>query len=299
MSVEVKSLSKSYGSQVAVNNISFKSKKGEILGFLGPNGAGKSTTMKMITGYLLPSEGEVNVCGYDVITNKLKASRSIGYLAEHNPLYADMFVHEFLLFASRIQGVQKANRKERVKEMVTLCGLTKEQHKKIGTLSKGYQQRVGLAQALIHDPEVLILDEPTSGLDPNQLSEVRQLIKALSKDKTVILSTHIMQEVKALCDHVMIIKDGEIVANAPLKELLKSEIHLKIEFQKPPDIGKLKHLSEVEILNETTFILKNAEGRDLRAEIFDLAKTENWVILSMVQEEMDLEEIFSTLTQGA
>lgn len=299
MSVEVKSLSKTYGLQQAVNKISFDAKNGEILGFLGPNGAGKSTTMKMITGFLLPTEGEVKVCGMDVMTHKLQASRCMGYLAEHNPLYLDMYVHEFLLFAARIQGVPKKDRQARVKEMVVQCGLTKEQHKKIGTLSKGYQQRVGLAQSLIHNPEVLILDEPTSGLDPNQLGEIRRLIKNLSKNKTVILSTHIMQEVKALCDRVIIIKDGSIVANSALGDLMKGQTHLKVEFQTSPVLNKLKQLSDVERLNETTFVLKSDEGKDLRAAVFDLAKSENWVILSMNQEERELEEIFSELTQGA
>lgn len=299
MSVEVKSLSKTYGLQHAVKKISFDAKNGEILGFLGPNGAGKSTTMKMITGFLLPTEGEVKVCGMNVMMHKLEASRCMGYLAEHNPLYPDMYVHEFLLFAARIQGVQKKDRQARVKEMVLQCGLSKEQHKKIGTLSKGYQQRVGLAQSMIHNPEVLILDEPTSGLDPNQLGEIRRLIKTLSKHKTVILSTHIMQEVKALCDRVIIIKDGEMVANSVLGDLMKAQRHLKVEFQTSPDLNKLKQLSDVERLNETSFVLKSEEGKDLRAAVFDLAKSENWVILSMNQEERELEEIFSELTQGA
>ncbi len=299
MSVEVKSLSKTYGLQHAVKKISFDAKNGEILGFLGPNGAGKSTTMKMITGFLLPTEGEVKVCGMNVMMHKLEASRCMGYLAEHNPLYPDMYVHEFLLFAARIQGVQKKDRQARVKEMVLQCGLLKEQHKKIGTLSKGYQQRVGLAQSMIHNPEVLILDEPTSGLDPNQLGEIRRLIKTLSKHKTVILSTHIMQEVKALCDRVIIIKDGEMVANSALGDLMKAQRHLKVEFQTSPDLNKLKQLSDVERLNETSFVLKSEEGKDLRAAVFDLAKSENWVILSMNQEERELEEIFSELTQGA
>lgn len=297
MSVEVKSLSKSFGSQQAVKSVSFTAKEGQILGFLGPNGAGKSTTMKIITGFLLPSEGAVKVNGIDVMKHKLQASREMGYLAEDNPLYVDMYVAEFLFFAARIQGVPNKYRKDRVQQIIVQCGLKKEVNKKIGTLSKGYQQRVGLAQALIHDPKVLVLDEPTSGLDPNQLSEIRHLIKSLSKNKTVILSTHIMQEVKALCDHVVIIKDGQIVANATLKSLLQGQTHLKVEFQAPPNRDRLMRLAEVEEINPTTMLLKSAEGKDMRAALFELAKSENWVILSMTQEELELEEIFAELTQ--
>ena len=219
MSVEVQELTKQYGQQLAVNHISFQVGKGEILGFLGPNGAGKSTTMKIITGYLPPTDGTVKVCGYDAVQQSIEVRRRIGYLPEHNPLYLDMYVHEFLLFAGSLFKIGRKAVQEKVSELIPLCGLTLEQNKKIGALSKGYRQRVGLAQALIHDPEVLILDEPTTGLDPNQIVEIRQLIKTISQEKTVIFSTHIMQEVQALCNRVIIINRGNIVANDTVESL--------------------------------------------------------------------------------
>ena len=211
MSIEVQNLTKVYGTQKAVNNISFEAKSGEILGFLGPNGAGKSTTMKMLTGYIPPTEGSATVGGFDVATNSLKVRELIGYLPEHNPLYTDMYVREYLTFVARLHHI--SNVEKRVDEMIELTGLGLEQRKKIGQLSKGYRQRVGLAQALIYNPQVLILDEPTAGLDPNQLADIRGVIQQLGKEKTVIFSTHIMQEVQALCHRVLIINRGEIVAN--------------------------------------------------------------------------------------
>lgn len=217
MSIVVKQLSKHFGQQKAVDEINFEAHPGKILGFLGPNGAGKSTSMRLITGYLTPTSGEVLVCGQSVLTNKLAIKRAIGYLPENTPLYADMYVKEFLIFIGEAYHV--SNLKNRVDEVIQLVGLTSEQHKKIGMLSKGYKQRVGLAQAIIHEPQVLILDEPTSGLDPNQLSDIRALIKNLGKDKTVILSTHIMQEVEALCDEVIVVNKGRIVANATVSDL--------------------------------------------------------------------------------
>lgn len=221
MSIQVESLSKKFGQQKAVDGISFEAKPGRILGFLGPNGAGKSTTMRMLTGYLKPSEGKASLCGYDVQTQSIELRKIMGYLPENTPLYTDMYVQEFLLFVANTY--QLKNAKQKVKETIEKVGLTAEQHKKIAMLSKGFKQRVGLAQAIVHDPQVLILDEPTSGLDPNQLVEIRELIKALGKNKTVIISTHIMQEVEALCDEVIIINKGRIVANAPINDLKKEQ----------------------------------------------------------------------------
>ncbi|RZK57337.1 MAG: ATP-binding cassette domain-containing protein [Pedobacter sp.] len=217
MSVKVKALAKHYGDQKAVNQITFEANPGKILGFLGPNGAGKSTTMKMLTGYLAPTSGEAEICGKNILTQPLEVKRLIGYLPENTPLYNDMYIKEFLSFVGETYGLKDL--KQRVEDVVKQVGLTPEQHKKIGMLSKGYKQRVGLAQAIIHNPEVLILDEPTSGLDPNQLTDIRALIKTLGINKTVIISTHIMQEVEALCDEIIIINKGEIVANNTIAKL--------------------------------------------------------------------------------
>lgn len=219
MSIEVQQLTKVYGSQRAVDAVSFSVKPGEIVGFLGPNGAGKSTTMKIATGYLPPSEGTVVVAGHDVRTDSMAVRRNLGYLPEHNPLYLDLFVKEFLHFIGQLHGLKGEDLRRRIGEVVELVGLTVEQRKKIGQLSKGYRQRVGLAQALLHNPPVLILDEPTTGLDPNQLADIRQVIKAIGREKTVLFSTHIMQEVEALCDRAVIISRGRLVADATLAEL--------------------------------------------------------------------------------
>ena len=227
MSVIVKNLAKHYGEQKAVNQISFEAKPGRILGFLGPNGAGKSTTMKMLTGYLAPTSGEAEICNLTIQTAPLAVKKLIGYLPENTPLYLEMYVREFLGFVAETYGVK--NIAQRIEEVIKLVGLTQEQHKKIGMLSKGYKQRVGLAQAIIHDPQVLILDEPTSGLDPNQLADIRSLIKSLGKDKTVIISTHIMQEVEALCDDVIIINKGTLVANASIADLRKEHQQASLE----------------------------------------------------------------------
>lgn len=223
MSIVVSGLTKRYGNQLAVNDVSFAVTKGEILGFLGPNGAGKSTTMKIATGYLPATAGTVTVCGFDVAQQTAEVKRHIGYLPEHNPLYLDMYVREHLEFAGKLYGLKGSLLQKKVQEMVERCGLEREQHKKTGALSKGYRQRVGLAQALIHDPPVLILDEPTTGLDPNQITEIRQLIVSMAADKTVILSTHIMQEVQAICHRAVIINLGKIVADAPVSELTATE----------------------------------------------------------------------------
>lgn len=227
MSVVVKELAKHYGPQKAVNQISFEAKPGRILGFLGPNGAGKSTTMKMLTGYLQPTSGKAEIAGKDIQVEPLEVKKLIGYLPENTPLYMDMYVREFLSFVAQTYGLNHIAKK--VEEVIQQVGLTQEQHKKIGMLSKGYKQRVGLAQAIIHQPQVLILDEPTSGLDPNQLSDIRELIKNLGKDRTVIISTHIMQEVEALCDDVIIINKGALVANSSIDELKKAHQNKTLE----------------------------------------------------------------------
>lgn len=297
MSIKVSQLTKIYGGQKAVNALSFEVNRGDILGFLGPNGAGKSTTMKIATGFLPPSEGLVEVEGIDVTKDPIQARRCIGYLPEHNPLYLDMFVHEYLAFIGELHGLKGKKLKARIVEMVSLCGLTIEQNKKIGTLSKGYRQRVGLAQALIHDPSVLILDEPTTGLDPNQLVEIRNLIKEISKDKTVILSTHIMQEVKALCNRVIIIDNGEIVANDTVENLTESQLVLQVEFQSEVDLKVLQSLGKVEMISQGLYEISHEESEDLRSKMFELAKDNNWVILGMQQREKDLEQVFRNLTK--
>ena len=227
VSVQVNSLTKLYGNQTAVDSISFTAEPGNIVGFLGPNGAGKSTTMKIITGFMPQTSGQVNVCGFDVFSNPMEVHRLIGYLPEHNPLYLDMYVKEALGFIANIHQIE--NKSSRINEVIELTGLTEEKHKKIGALSKGYRQRVGLAQAIIHDPKVIILDEPTSGLDPNQIIGIRSLIKELGRTKTVIFSTHIMQEVEAICDHVVIINKGKIVANSSITSLYSEHSNKNLE----------------------------------------------------------------------
>jgi ABC-2 type transport system ATP-binding protein len=232
MSIKVQNLTKTYGKQNAVNDISFEVQKGEIVGFLGPNGAGKSTTMKIATGYIQATSGSIEVCGFDVQGSPMKVRQNIGYLPEHNPLYLDMYVKEFLEFVGGVYGISGKKLKDRISEVIDLVGLGLEQKKKIGQLSKGYRQRVGLAQALIHDPQVLILDEPTTGLDPNQLTEIRAVIKNIGKEKTVIFSTHIMQEVEAICDRVIIINHGNIVADSSLVDLQKTGSSMEEIFKK-------------------------------------------------------------------
>ncbi|KOF01678.1 gliding motility protein GldA [Roseivirga seohaensis subsp. aquiponti] len=299
MSIQVKQLTKVYGQQKAVDGISFEVNKGDILGFLGPNGAGKSTTMKIATGYLPPSEGKVIVKGFDIVKESKKARAIIGYLPEHNPLYLDMFVHEYLAFIASLHQIKGKKRKQRIAEMIRLCGLTREQNKKISSLSKGYRQRVGLAQALLHDPEVLILDEPTTGLDPNQLAEIRGLIKQISKDKTVILSTHIMQEVKALCNRVVIINQGKIVANDSVAHLIsgvKQVLH--VELSKPVDLKAISEIKDFQFkdLGAGKYQVTSKLNKDIRERFFKLASERNWVILEMQLIEQDLEQIFYDLT---
>lgn len=299
MSIEVKNLYKYYGEQAAVRDVSFSVKKGEIVAFLGPNGAGKSTTMKIMTGFMPASEGEVEICGIKVDIDKLETRRLIGYLPENNPLYTDMYVREYLEFVGRIYKIK--NLKARVAEMITAVGLDVEQHKKIGALSKGYRQRVGLAQAIIHDPEVLILDEPTTGLDPNQLVEIRELIRSIGKEKTVILSTHIMQEVEAICDRVIIISKGQIVADDNAKTLQQEPEHqtVYVEFDakvSKAQLSKIPGVSKVEAL-ENGWLIESVTLEDLRKAVAQYAQKENWLILTLRVDQKSLEEVFKELTK--
>ncbi len=301
MSVRIKNLTKTYGDQVVLDNISFDVGKSEILGFLGPNGAGKTTTMKIITGALFPDSGEVQVSGFDVFDNVQEVKNRVGYLAEHNPLYSDMYIKEFLLFVAGVYGIN--NKSAKVKELIELTGLTKEQNKKINQLSKGYKQRVGLAQVLMNDPEVLILDEPTTGLDPNQLKEIRALIKSTGKDKTVIFSTHIMQEVQALCDRVIILNEGKIVADDRIDSLGEYVVtktkSVFVEFEERFDINDLIKLDSIKAANAIENGIVKLDGEDaykMRKEVFSFAKTNDYTILSMFKEDIDVENIFSKLT---
>jgi ABC-2 type transport system ATP-binding protein len=303
MSLIVQNLSRIFGTQRAVNNISFEVKEGEIVGFLGPNGAGKSTTLKIATTYLPPSEGTVIVGGCDVVAKPMEVKRLTGYLPEHNPLYPDLYVHEYLAFIGKLYGLRGARLKSRVGEMVALCGLTREQNKKIETLSKGYRQRVGIAQALIHDPSVLILDEPTSGLDPNQLVEIRRLIRDVSANKTVIFSTHIMQEVQALCERVVVINKGEIVANDRLATLLSGNADhasVLVEFESAVDATEMERLpgvSEVAPLGGNRFRILVKGQHDIRPDIFRFAAEKKLSLIGLKREENSLENIFRQLTE--
>lgn len=300
MSIEIKNLFKYYGEQAAVKNVSFTVPKGQVVGFLGPNGAGKSTTMKIITGFIPASEGSVEVCGMQVDTNNLKTRQKIGYLPESNPLYTDMYVREYLEFVARIYKIQ--NIKQRVDEMISLVGLEIEQHKKIEMLSKGYKQRVGLAQAIIHDPEVLILDEPTSGLDPNQLVEIRELIKNIGKEKTVLLSTHIMQEVEAICQRVLIIKRGELVADNVSSEIKYSDSKqtVFVEFNQNVTKNQLQKINGVQSVEkfENGWLLESSDQIDIRLKISEYAQKNGLFILTMKLESKSLEEYFKDLTRN-
>lgn len=302
MSVQISNLTKTFGKQTAVNGLSFTANTGEILGFLGPNGAGKSTTMKIITCYTPPSSGEVKVCGVDVVAQSLEARKLIGYLPEHNPLYLDMYIHEYLQFVGHTQGLKGKTLRKRTEEMVALVGLTLEQNKKIGALSKGYRQRVGLAQALIHDPKVLILDEPTTGLDPNQIVEVRNVIKQIAQDKTVILSTHIMQEVQALCDRVVIINRGNKLVDDKVEHLINGEQSaLIVEFATAINhevLAQLEAVIRVEVLENNRYRIVHNGDDALRFKLFDVFKAENWQMIGMQQEEASLEAIFQSITQN-
>ncbi|MAS52791.1 MAG: gliding motility-associated ABC transporter ATP-binding subunit GldA [Flavobacteriales bacterium] len=299
MSVSVNQITKIYGKQKVLNTISFEIGAGEVVGFLGPNGAGKSTMMKILTGYITQSEGEVRVCGINVLNNSIESRKKIGYLPENNPLYLDMYVREFLSFIADIHKVK--NKKDRVNEMIELTGLSPEKSKKIRQLSKGYRQRVGLAAALIHDPEVLILDEPTTGLDPNQLKEIRVLIKSIAAKKTIMLSTHIMQEVEAICDRAIIIKKGEIVADNKLEILQnKGAEIIEVEFQNPLLISVLENIKEVKRVvqkSETRFELISEDSQDIRPLISQFAIDNSNLVVSMQKREEKMEDIFQNLTR--
>lgn len=300
MSIKVEYISKLYGEQRALDNVSFEVQTGEIVGFLGPNGAGKSTMMKILTCFIPPSAGKATVNGYDVMEQSLDVRRSVGYLPEHNPLYLDMYVKEYLAFIAGLHKIK--NTEARVKEMIDITGLGVEQHKRIGALSKGYRQRVGLAQALIHDPQVLILDEPTTGLDPNQLTEIRDLIKRVGKEKTVMLSTHIMQEVEILCDRVIIIDKGRIVTDENTAILQKgdnSKMVIVVEFDRSPSPGDLKRINGVEEVihvKNNTFQIVTATERDVRSDLFKFAVDKGLTVLELQREERKLEDIFKEVT---
>lgn len=301
MSIEVKGLLKQYGEQKAVNQISFAVNKGEIVGFLGPNGAGKSTTMKMITGYLQPDAGDVSVSGIDVKKDPLSAKKKIGYLPESNALYYEMYVREYLYFIADVHEVK--NKKQRIEEVIQLTGLTPESKKRVGQLSKGYKQRVGLAAALLHDPEVLILDEPTSGLDPNQIIEIRNVIKEQGKNKLVLFSSHILQEVEALCDRVIIINKGKIVADDKLQNLQqRSTMNIvRVSFKEALEAEWIKRLQGVKSVNKIdsyTWNIETTEPDTVRRELKKLEAQNNLDIVSLQSENQSLEEVFRSLTHS-
>lgn len=303
MSIEVKNITKIYGKQKALNDVSFKINTGEIVGFLGPNGAGKSTMMKIITGFIPPTHGEVFVNDLDVVENSIEVRQMIGYLPENNPLYHEMYVREYLKYVAGIYKLGKQS-KTKIDDIIEITGLTVEQKKKIGELSKGYRQRVGLAQALIHDPKVLILDEPTSGLDPNQIIEIRNLITEIGKEKTVMLSTHIMQEVEAICDRTIIIKQGQIVADDSTKNIHTHTFDkyqtIIVEFDKKFDAQQLLKIDgviEVKKLDETNCLVQTTEDIDVRPKIFDFAVANKFTVLSMQKKERRLEDVFHELTK--
>jgi ABC-2 type transport system ATP-binding protein len=301
MSIVVEQVSKLYGEQKALDQVNFTVSSGEVIGFLGPNGAGKSTMMKIISGFIPPNEGKVRVCGHDVVEDTMEVKKKVGYLPEHNPLYLDMYVKEYLKFVGSIYKIP--NLKQRVDEMIELVGLGLEQHKQIGALSKGYRQRVGIAQAMIHDPEVLILDEPTSGLDPNQLVEIRKLIATIGKEKTVMLSTHIMQEVEAICNRVLIINRGKVVADKPVTEIrgaLSSKGYgLTVEFSASVSANELKKIQGIvgaKQENGNNWILEIATDEDVRQLVFNFAVQNKNSVLTMQRIEKSMEDVFKELT---
>lgn len=309
MDIKIENLSKRYGPQRAVDNISFEVKTGEILGFLGPNGAGKSTTMKMITGYLSVGDGSIFIGGKNVQDAGDEVKKHIGYLQENNPLYLDMPVIEYLRFCADLQGVDASKTEERVREMVRVCGLNSEKHKKIGELSKGYRQRVGLAQALIHDPEILVLDEPTTGLDPNQIVEIRKLIREIGKEKTVILSTHILPEVEATCDRILIINKGRIVADGTSETLRKQAtgtelLKVRIEEGNANEIRQavqqLASVDKVELADIAMqrFEIQSKPGQSSSRAVFKLCAERNWVLTELIPLETRLEDVFRNLTMN-
>ncbi|OJJ15627.1 gliding motility-associated ABC transporter ATP-binding subunit GldA [marine bacterium AO1-C] len=307
MDIKIDGVTKRYGAQKAVDGISFEVKTGEILGFLGPNGAGKTTTMKMITNYIAISEGDITIGGKSVKQHADKLKGFIGYLPEHNPLYLDMPVMDYLAFCAQLQGMPKSKLNARIREMIELCGLDREKHKKIGELSKGYRQRVGLAQAMIHDPDILILDEPTTGLDPNQIVEIRKLIKELGRAKTVILSSHILQEVEATCDRILIIDKGRIVADGTAASLRsksqgQEEVKVKIEDGQSADIlAKLEALDSVQtatVEDADYFKVQSLAQQSSKRDIFQLCVEQGWVLTEMIPIETRLEDIFRNLTSN-
>jgi ABC-2 type transport system ATP-binding protein len=298
MSIEVQNISKSYGIQKALDDISFSVKQGEIVGFLGPNGAGKSTLMKILTTYIASDEGEASVAGFDVENSKKDVQKNVGYLPEHNPLYLELYVREYLTFNANVYNVSKS----RIQEVIELTGLTPESHKKIGQLSKGYRQRVGLATALLHNPEVLILDEPTTGLDPNQLVEIRDLIKNIGANKTVFLSTHIMQEVEAICDRVIIINQGKIVTDKKLDKLITEEQEqlIEVEFDKNisnDDLKDLPNLKSAINTHDTTWEFTFLTSEDMRSKLFDFATEKGLKTLQIQLKSKNLETIFREKTK--
>ena len=305
MDIKIENLTKVYGHQRAVDDISFEVKTGEILGFLGPNGAGKTTTMKMITNYIGIDDGDIKLGGDSIKTNGDNLRKHIGYLPEHNPLYQDMPVIDYLEFSAALQGVPGHLSLARVKEMIKLCGLDAEKHKKIGELSKGYRQRVGLAQAMIHDPEILILDEPTTGLDPNQIVEIRRLIKEIGKEKTVILSTHILPEVEATCDRILIINKGKIVVDGTaeaLRKQVQGQELLSLTIEDGDEQSVLKSLHElasvatVEHLGDQQYELQAKPDMSAKRDVFNCCVANQWVITEMTPSETKLEDIFRDLT---
>ncbi len=298
MSIEVNNISKSYGAQKALNQVSFSIQKGEIVGFLGPNGAGKSTLMKILTTYIASDEGSASVNGFDVNSQTKAVQQSIGYLPEHNPLYLDLYVREYLAFNADVYQVAKS----RIEEVIQLTGLSNESHKKIGQLSKGYRQRVGLANALLHNPDVLILDEPTTGLDPNQLVEIRNVIKNVGKDKTVFLSTHIMQEVEAICDRVIIIDKGKIVADKKLDNLISAEKEqvIEVEFDLAVEqelIAKIENLTSYKNTHDMIWELTFNADKDMRPAVFDFANANGLKTLQLNQKNKNLETVFREMTK--
>jgi ABC-2 type transport system ATP-binding protein len=302
MSILVKKISKQYNKQLALDNVSFEVRKGEVVGFIGPNGAGKSTMFKIITGYIPPTSGEILINDLDIVENSLKIRKITGYLPEHNPLYTEMYVREYLQHIAGLYGLRK-EKARLVTEIISRTGLEPERKKKIGELSKGFRQRVGLAQALIHDPEILILDEPTSGLDPNQIIEIRNLISELGKEKTVLLSTHIMQEVEAICDRVIIIDKGKIVADEESKKISsrtgESFQTIIVEFDRDissEDLQEIPGTDRIINIHGNTWLIQAVPDKDIRGEIFELAVAKGFKVLSLQKKEKNLEDVFRELT---
>src|ERR1035437_5115764 len=302
MSIIVENVKKLYGTQLALNDVSFEIKSGEVVGFIGPNGAGKSTLMKIICGYIPATSGNVSVDNFDVVENSFEVRKHIGYLPEHNPLYAEMYVKEYLEFVGQIYKSKEL--RKRLSEIISQTGLGQEQHKKISALSKGFRQRVGLAQALIHDPAVLILDEPTTGLDPNQIVEIRNLISEAGKSKTILLSTHIMQEVEAICHRTIIINKGKIVANDSTQDIYQhstsAQFTVMVEFNKIAEESSLLQIQDVEkVLKVTDYVwlLSNNQAKDFRENVFKFAVEKGFSVLSMQKQQKRLAEVFQELTK--